>query len=158
MSWTDQAACTGLDTNWWFPTTDHPNGGGDNHGRQAKTVCAQCPVQLQCLVDALVRNEDGGIWGGAGEDIRRHLARIIRTATHDPLDQPAGCQCRWCKAVRTHFDALTGERTVHINRNGPGATHGRRVTYNRGCRCGACCFAVQLYGQDQKFEQRRTTA
>lgn len=30
-----------------------------------------------------------------------------------------------------------------LNRNGPGATHGLRVTYNRGCRCRPCRFAMK---------------
>ncbi|GEM_PF-804065 len=154
MSWARRAACAGADTNLWFPTLDDP----DNHATTAKAICAGCPVRLECLVDALGRNEDGGIWGGAGEDIRRYLGRALPHATHDPVVLPEVCGCRWCRAVRKHFAALDGTGTGALDRNGPGATHGRRVTYARGCRCGACTFAVQMYGADQKFEQRRSSA
>lgn len=154
MSWFAKAACAGADPNIFFPTLDDT----DNHGRQAKAICATCPVRTDCLVDALQRNEDSGIWGGAGEDLRRSLGRALTTCTHDPLEIGCDVGCRWCGAVRAHFAILDGERTAPVDRNGPGATHGRRVTYNRGCRCGACCFAVQIYGAEQKFDQRTRSA
>lgn len=170
MSWTDRAACLGSDPDWWFPTLDD----SDNHGRQAKAVCARCPVKLECLVDALKRNEEAGIWGGAGEEYRRHLGRALPLAAHDPCQLPEVCGCRWCKVVTAHFAALDGEqvsdvgpvlvvlsdgREVHAAtgpsyRNGEGATHGLRVTYARGCRCNACSFAVRMYGAEDKYGRR----
>lgn len=146
MSWFARAACLGLDPNLWFPETIE--GEGDNHGRHAKAICATCPVQLDCLVDALARNEDGGIWGGAGEPTRRALGRTLADATHDPTVLPEVCGCGWCAMV---WAFRAGEV---IDCNGSGATHGIRATYNNGCRCGACTFSVQMYGQEQKFEQR----
>lgn len=145
MSWFARAACRGADPNIWFPTLDDT----DNHGRQAKLICTTCPVRLDCLVDALQRNEDGGIWGGAGEDQRRGLARTLPAATHDPDRLPDVCGCSWCTSVRALF---AGEL---VDRNGPGATHGRRVTYNRGCRCFACRLAVGEYGEEQTDLSRR---
>lgn len=172
-SWTSRAACLGQNPDRWFPTLDD----SDNHGRAAKQICAGCPVRLECLVDALRRNEDSGIWGGAGEDVRRHLARALPLAAHDPLDL-TGDNCRWCQAVTAHFATLDGEQVTGVGpvlvvlsdgtevhaptgpsyRNGDGAQHGLRVTYNRGCRCHACCFAVQMYGAESKYEQRSNSA
>lgn len=148
MSWFARAACAGADPNTWFPET----GDGDNHGREAKAICATCPVQLDCLVDALERNEDSGIWGGAGEPIRRAFGRVLHTVTHDPTVLPDVCGCEWCACVRSFRDGDV------IDCNGPEATHGLRATYNNGCRCGPCRFAVQLYGQEEKFEQRARIA
>lgn len=31
---------------------------------RAKTLCATCPVQQQCLAEALERGEPWGVWGG----------------------------------------------------------------------------------------------
>ncbi|RFU21902.1 WhiB family transcriptional regulator [Geodermatophilus marinus] len=31
---------------------------------QAKTLCAECPVQAACLAGALDRGEPWGVWGG----------------------------------------------------------------------------------------------
>jgi len=31
---------------------------------RAKTVCAECPVMLECLEGAIARREPWGVWGG----------------------------------------------------------------------------------------------
>ncbi|KAB7760245.1 hypothetical protein MMUC44124_08255 [Mycolicibacterium mucogenicum DSM 44124] len=31
---------------------------------QAKALCADCPIRLQCLNEALEREEPWGVWGG----------------------------------------------------------------------------------------------
>jgi WhiB family transcriptional regulator, redox-sensing transcriptional regulator len=41
--------------------------------RRAKSVCATCPVQVQCLEHAIVADERYGIWGGLNHDERRLL-------------------------------------------------------------------------------------
>jgi WhiB family redox-sensing transcriptional regulator len=38
-------------------------------------VCAECPVQADCLQFALATNQDSGIWGGTTEEDRRKLRR-----------------------------------------------------------------------------------
>lgn len=69
--WTDHALCA--DTDQYDPAWfDHD---GDKtqrpiQEREAKKVCAQCPVQVECLEEALSRYE-WGIWGGTNEDERR---------------------------------------------------------------------------------------
>ncbi|MGH8902334.1 MAG: WhiB family transcriptional regulator [Egibacteraceae bacterium] len=39
--------------------------------REAKQVCAGCPVRSQCLDWALATNQQDGVWGGLSEDERR---------------------------------------------------------------------------------------
>lgn len=41
----------------------------------AKTICAHCPVEPECLEFALETNQEAGVWGGTSEDERRHLRR-----------------------------------------------------------------------------------
>jgi WhiB family redox-sensing transcriptional regulator len=41
--------------------------------RRAKSVCATCPVQMQCLEHAIAVDERYGIWGGLNQDERRLL-------------------------------------------------------------------------------------
>jgi WhiB family redox-sensing transcriptional regulator len=41
--------------------------------RRAKSVCAACPVQVQCLEHAIAVDERYGIWGGLNHDERRLL-------------------------------------------------------------------------------------
>lgn len=109
--------------------------GAANHGRDAKAICAQCPALVACLEGALDRREEFGIWGGSGEDERRHLGRAYRRRH---LDADG-----WQRALEQHLARLDGQDVPVINRNGPGATHGLRVTYNRGCRCRPCRFAMK---------------
>ena len=64
---TEQAACINSDPDIFFP--DSPS----NYTirvRQAKRICAGCPVALQCLAQA-IHGEEHGIWGGTTEAERR---------------------------------------------------------------------------------------
>lgn len=57
--WWERANCKGHDTDMWFPSDDGPNGYA-----YARRVCRRCPVQLECLTDALDRNSTHGMFGG----------------------------------------------------------------------------------------------
>ena len=64
---------------WWFaglcaqtdPELFFPEKGGSV--REAKAVCAGCPVRAQCLEHALAHDERYGVWGGTSERERRRL-------------------------------------------------------------------------------------
>lgn len=43
--------------------------------RAAKLICVPCPVQAQCLAEALDRRIEFGVWGGMTERERRSLLR-----------------------------------------------------------------------------------
>jgi WhiB family redox-sensing transcriptional regulator len=66
----DQAACVGTKLDLWF-STDYPI------IREAKKICAGCPVAAQCLVAALEINvtDDHGVLGGTTPLERRKLRR-----------------------------------------------------------------------------------
>jgi hypothetical protein len=71
MNWRNDAACTQVDPELFFPSeTDNwrPT-------RSAQQVCASCPVVAQCLVDAPVWDR-WSIRGGitAGERLRKAVA------------------------------------------------------------------------------------
>ena len=79
---------------WWFaglcaqtdPELFFPEKGGSV--REAKAVCAPCPVRAQCLAHALAHDERFGVWGGLSEPERR---RLQSAATHrSSAAQPRG--------------------------------------------------------------------
>ena len=71
--WTEDALCAQIDHEEFFPEK-----GGST--REAKKVCAMCPVTAKCLEYALDNNERWGVWGGMSERERRKLLRQRRAA------------------------------------------------------------------------------
>jgi WhiB family redox-sensing transcriptional regulator len=71
-SWRLDALCAETDPEAFFPEK-----GGST--REAKRVCASCPVRMECLEFALANDERFGIWGGLSERERRRL-RLQRRA------------------------------------------------------------------------------
>ena len=78
-SWIEFAACRGDDTNRYFPELGTPAA----LIREAKAVCAQCPVKLECLELGLEKgNWEHGIFGGTSPGQRR-VIRAQRAAGVD---------------------------------------------------------------------------
>lgn len=66
--WQSMAICTQTDPEAFFPERGAP-------AKNAKRVCADCPVRQECLEYALENNETHGIWGGLSESQRAALRR-----------------------------------------------------------------------------------
>lgn len=62
FSWTDQAACQGMDTGQFFPERTGIKGAAIK--RDAIRLCGRCPVRDQCRRTALAGMERAGVWGG----------------------------------------------------------------------------------------------
>src|SRR5581483_5535604 len=75
-SWCQKALCAEVGP-WdlWFPEK-----GGST--KDAKRVCAGCPVKVECLDYALRTDQRFGIWGGFSEQERRRLKRKPPERTH----------------------------------------------------------------------------
>ena len=60
-----------------FFAPNHPETRDEKHGREqrAKSICAICPVRVECLEYAIRIRESHGIWGGLNELDRRLLIR-----------------------------------------------------------------------------------
>lgn len=69
--WHQNAACRGVSPELMYP------GRGESI-RPAKAVCADCPVQQECLDWALTNNEKNGVWGNASERERRRMRRNLK--------------------------------------------------------------------------------
>lgn len=68
--WQLEAACRGLDLNAFFHPPGERSRRRERRIREAKQVCAGCPVVQQCLQHALGAQEPYGIWGGLSEEER----------------------------------------------------------------------------------------
>ena len=75
-NWRQRAACTGLDTEIFFPVSDADAG-------PAKAVCETCPVRDQCLEWSLATRQEDGVWGGLtdNERLRRRRRDAARRST-----------------------------------------------------------------------------
>ncbi|MFF3001082.1 WhiB family transcriptional regulator [Streptomyces sp. NPDC057950] len=65
--WLERAACGSSDADGLFADSARQ--------RQAKVVCAGCPVRVECLAEALDERVEFGVWGGMTERDRRALLR-----------------------------------------------------------------------------------
>jgi WhiB family redox-sensing transcriptional regulator len=73
--WSDRAVCRELDDRSIFFPEDFPKGLVLLVTREAKAVCARCPVVQACLEAALERPEPNGVWGGLDKDERKAFRR-----------------------------------------------------------------------------------
>jgi len=73
--WQARAACRGQSAAIFFaPAHFERKEARASRERQAKAVCASCPVRKECLGYALRIHEPHGIWGGLSEVERRAIA------------------------------------------------------------------------------------
>ena len=109
--WHRLAACHGL-TGLFFPERGEPT-------REAKQVCAGCPVRTECSDAAHNAYEKHGIWGGLSERERR-AERRHRTRTREcdvcgRLFDAAGTSAVTCSLGCRREAAATRSRAAHIN-------------------------------------------
>lgn len=74
--WQWRAACRGEDSSLFFaPGRLEAKEERATRERRAKSICASCPVRIECLEYAVRIQESHGIWGGLNELERRRLMR-----------------------------------------------------------------------------------
>ena len=88
--WEELAACRGTDPELFFPVST--TGPSAVQIRQAKAICAGCPVRQPCLDYALATGQQFGIWGGLDETERRALRRPVRPQRPAPPQRPVPSQ------------------------------------------------------------------
>jgi WhiB family redox-sensing transcriptional regulator len=70
LGWHEDAKCRGMDTDlFYYP---HLIRGPQRraYAARAKAICKDCPVKLQCLKDAIDRDDRSSIQGGASPEDR----------------------------------------------------------------------------------------
>ncbi len=74
LTWQESGACrTGEATDFYPPMHAERKHERLARERRAKSICAGCPVRIQCLEYAIHVDERYGIWGGLNQDERRLL-------------------------------------------------------------------------------------
>lgn len=77
-AWQERAVCRGPQAEAFFPPPQFERKLERlDRERRAKAICAQCPVQQQCLDYAVAIREPHGIWGGLNEAERRSLVERV---------------------------------------------------------------------------------
>ncbi|MDT9688162.1 WhiB family transcriptional regulator [Streptomyces sp. P9(2023)] len=99
--WRDEADCrrSGRGLNWWFPkgvTTDSDR----EQAADAKAVCRECPVAMQCARMALELRLDDGIFGGLDTDQRRSLNRRAARDQYTDAELAKEIRAVWAKDAR----------------------------------------------------------
>lgn len=96
--WRSYALCGQVDPELWFPFNNRKS-----QADRAKRICGDCPVQNECLSEALRNGDEYGIWGGCTAMERRRLSRSM-AATHlrKPPDsvQPCGTKAAYARHHR----------------------------------------------------------
>jgi WhiB family transcriptional regulator, redox-sensing transcriptional regulator len=70
MHWQSKAVCDGARACLFFGPDGETEPERRIRERQAKAVCAACPVRAECLDYALEHQMRAGIWGGLNEHER----------------------------------------------------------------------------------------
>jgi WhiB family redox-sensing transcriptional regulator len=73
-SWRDDAACRPYPDLFYGPD-DEADAAREARETRARAICAGCPVQSDCLLDALTHGTPAGIWAGLSEIERRRYHR-----------------------------------------------------------------------------------
>lgn len=79
MEWVHRAKCKDEDPELFFPVGT--TGPAAAQIDEAKAICTQCAVRVECLDWALATGQDAGVWGGMSEEERRALRRARRRET-----------------------------------------------------------------------------
>lgn len=73
--WRLRARCRNMDPNLFFPRDGEERGARARRERDAKAICAACPVLPSCRLHALTAREPFGVWGGTTEADRYQISR-----------------------------------------------------------------------------------
>lgn len=73
IDWMQDGLCAQTDPALFFP--DGTGNAITSQVKQAKKICAQCPVKDACLEWAVDTGQSAGVWGGLSEDERVPMRR-----------------------------------------------------------------------------------
>lgn len=111
--WTENAICAQADPEVWFPEQGRT-------AAEARRICANCPVAVECLEYALKHNIGHGVWGGFSERERNTMKREPQRLPgfcrndHNLLEvgMDANGACRQCR--RDRWDRYRDRRRLGL--------------------------------------------
>jgi WhiB family redox-sensing transcriptional regulator len=72
-SWMENGSCIYANSELFFPVGSSMK--AIKKANEAKAVCNECFVKVDCLEYAVRTNQDSGVWGGATEEERKSIRR-----------------------------------------------------------------------------------
>ncbi len=106
--WQEEGACRAADPLLFFHPQNERGAQRIRRDRAAKTVCASCPVRMECADYAVRAREPYGVWGGLSEDEREQIyARL--DSRHYPRGRGEGL-----RAAGDAVDAAVSPRALGI--------------------------------------------
>lgn len=69
-----QALCAEYEEDYWFPVSNSQGKKSAEQRREAKRICAECPVLGDCLEHSLIY-EEHGIWAGTSANERKRIRK-----------------------------------------------------------------------------------
>lgn len=121
--------CAQADPDTWFPEK-----GGS--ARQAKQICASCPLRQPCLEYALANGEQFGIWGGSSLREREAMPgfKPAPPAPREPAKAPVAPALPVCHR-RNRYTSEAAARAAQ-RRMSPGMSHA--ANHTRPVPCSEC--------------------
>lgn len=84
--WQDEASCLGMDNKIFYPDVVEERGNDHTEDfAEAKSICASCPVRVECLQESIKMREPDGVWGGLTPRERRRAIRKANAGTRTPV-------------------------------------------------------------------------
>ena len=87
-TWQEHGSCRSVDPAVFFHPQNERGSARRARDLAAKSVCAGCPVRLECADYAIRAREPYGVWGGLTEEERELIYAAIDERTGDPRAYP----------------------------------------------------------------------
>lgn len=132
--WRQRAACRGAPTSLWFPDRGQT-------AKEARAICATCPVLESCRNWALIESGDGhGVLGGLSESDRVEYRRRWRSQVFSPPTVQA-ILSRWVRDNAVRHELLAEVDEVDDTPDGgPPSDSGSIARYDTGDSQPPCPF------------------
>jgi len=91
--WQEHGSCREADPTLFFHPQNERGLARARRDRAAKSVCASCPVRIECADYAIRAREPYGVWGGLTEEDRESIYARIPIAVYPRTRGEGARQC-----------------------------------------------------------------